>query len=121
MDVQGYEYEIVEGMREILSAKKALRLFIEFHFREMGKQRSIDLLATLKEYGFEITDTTIERPGMLRGSRFNKLLTLSALLEKRMTGAPTLHGHLDLSIDGIMKNEQILSGEWWAPEIFFER
>jgi FkbM family methyltransferase len=121
MDVEGYECEVVEGMKETLklNGKKPLKLFVEFHFHLIDKQQSIDLLTTLKEHGFEITDVIIEKKGVLR---YKKLLKLLCLLQKRMTGVPTAHGHLSLTIDQIIRNRQILNGEWGGGlAILFER
>ena len=54
MDVEGYEYEILNGMKGILGSDVALKLFVEFHPDIMGKQRSITFLSTLKKHKFQL-------------------------------------------------------------------
>lgn len=118
MDVEGYEHEIVKGMERLLGENKPLKLFLEFHFNMMEKQQSIDLLMTLKESGFEIADAIIERDSMLRHKTPVRLL---AGLEKAVYGAPISHGHLDVTIDEILKTDAILSSKWWVSYLFFKR
>jgi len=118
MDVEGYEYQIIKGMKNILSKKKPLKLFIEFHFPMLNKKQSLEILKTLKKHDFVIVDATAEMKGMLQHKILLKLLSS---LEKKSQGMPTAHGHLDLTIDKIIKSPEILSGKWGCPEIFFKR
>jgi len=53
MDVEGHEYEVIEGARETIE-RFGPYLFIEFHPSLVGKQRTLDLLEKLKGYGYEI-------------------------------------------------------------------
>ena len=54
MDVEGSEYEIFKGMEKLLKNSPPRLLYIETHFKEMGKQRSIEFLTNLKNCGYEI-------------------------------------------------------------------
>ena len=53
MDVEGYEYNIIKGMKNILKAKMPLKLFIELHPHIMKKEQTIYVLKTLMNYGFK--------------------------------------------------------------------
>jgi len=54
MDVEGYEYEIFKGMEKLLKINPPRLLYIETHFKAMGKKRAIKFLTNLKNYGYEI-------------------------------------------------------------------
>lgn len=54
MDVEGYEYQIIKGMTNILRENKPLILFIELH-PFMVEERDMDeLLATLRQNNFKV-------------------------------------------------------------------
>ncbi len=52
-DVEGYEYYILKGMKNILNSKKPLKLFIEIHSR-MGEKKMKEFLDTIENAGFQI-------------------------------------------------------------------
>jgi FkbM family methyltransferase len=118
MDVEGFEKEIIDGMGEILETDLPLKMFIEVHFHLLGKEKAVAMLTKLKKYRFEIADVIIEK----KGTHFKKLMKAIYFFQRKLTGAPTAFGHLDLSIDQIIENQQILSGKWGGGlTILFER
>jgi len=52
MDVEGYEFEIIQGMKNLLAKKCPLKLFIEVHPGYLKKEKLVDMLDTLKNHGF---------------------------------------------------------------------
>ena len=54
MDVEGYEYEILQGMEETLERSTDLTLFIEIHPHIMGAERMRSMLQLLARHGYEI-------------------------------------------------------------------
>ncbi len=50
VDVEGYEYEMLKGMRKTLEKKPGL--FIEVHQRILGKKRTKEFFESLKKYGY---------------------------------------------------------------------
>lgn len=119
MDVEGYEYQIIKGMKKILEKQLPLTLFMEFHFEALQREESIEILQTLKEAAFEIADVTFELG--IRGFSHHRFLwrIASFLLTKRRHAPPA--GHLDLSINEIISNAVILDGHWGPLGICFKR
>lgn len=116
MDLEGYEYQVIRGMKKILEKQLPLTLFMEFHFDFLAREESIEILQTLKGAGFEIADATFET--MTTGySRHRFLFYILSFLERKQQPV----GHLNLSIDEIMSNNAILDGHWRALEICFKR
>jgi FkbM family methyltransferase len=52
MDVEGYEYNIIKGMKETL--KKDIKLFIEIHGHLLTKDQSNEIVDKLKENNFNV-------------------------------------------------------------------
>ena len=128
MDVEGYEYQIIKGMKGILEEKLPLKLFMEFHFYLLGKQKSLELLRTLKSAGFEIADATYEIDE--KSVTHSRLLrNISSYLTSKVRHFP-LKGHLKMSIDDILSNAPVWNNEGaldlifnklWTLEILFKR
>lgn len=59
MDVEGYELDILRGMKKIFAAGKPLQLFIEIHCFFL-KEKVKDLLAILRKNGFRVKVGTWE-------------------------------------------------------------
>ncbi|MEB3310869.1 MAG: FkbM family methyltransferase [Snowella sp.] len=58
IDVEGFEVEVLKGMREVLSSEKLHSIFIEVHFRllkEAGNPYgSQTIIKILKDYNFKV-------------------------------------------------------------------
>lgn len=118
MDVEGYETEIIKGMKELLSSGKPLKLLIEVHFHLIEDKTKIrNFLLALKNSGFRIKTATHEPdPAILGGSKFVRRI-ISALMAK--TDFP--FGYLDFSIGDLLQDELLLEGRRPCLEILFER
>ena len=113
MDVEGYEYEILQGMTKLLDNKVPLKLFIEVHF-DILMDKIILMVKLLKEKGFEIKVATYEPHASLKKS---PLLPLARFCEGVM-GAKS--GQLNLKMDDLFKRE-FRTGQVEDLEIIFER
>lgn len=117
MDVEGYEYEVVNGMHSILKSNVPLKLFIEFHPDIMGRQRAADFLSTLKHYRFQLRKVILEPNTYPPGSRLAwKIVDL--LNEKRLK---MKFGVLEMTLDELLSHEQIMSGCAGAVALFLAR
>lgn len=82
MDVEGYETDILRGMRSILEADGPLVLFVEIHPHLLSQAAYRWFITTLDEHGFELIDAISEgitaRPfdGSLGIDRMSDLLTV---------------------------------------------
>lgn len=72
MDVEGYENEIIKGMKKILEAKKPFKMFIELH-SFMIEDGGEELLKALEKAGFIIKALFNERHALMTGE--NKLIS----------------------------------------------
>jgi FkbM family methyltransferase len=127
MDVEGYEYNILKGMERTLGKGLPLRIFVEFHFRFMGREKSEHLLRMLKTYGFEIGALTFEVDEKCI-TRSQLVENIAAYLNSKVTDVPP-KGHLAWTIDDILSDAPVWKGEkaWdmcmrvGALEIMFKR
>jgi len=117
MDVEGYEYEIIIGMRGLLQSGVPLRMFIEFHPDIMGRQRASTFLSILKQHGFKLKKVILEPniypPHSGLGWRVVDFLNQSQLHLK--------FGAWDITLDALMSHEPIMSGKAGDPALFLER
>ena len=60
MDVEGYEYQIIKGMTDILESNKPLILFIELHPFMMSEYEMYNLIETLKQNNFKVKAIFLE-------------------------------------------------------------
>lgn len=104
MDVEGYEYNIIKGMKNMLKSKTPLKLFVELHPHIMEKSQTIYVLKKLMTNGFRTTKVI-------------RSVTVSEM--KVMVKSQYDYSHL--SIKDIIEDNSIISGEKGAFEIFFER
>jgi FkbM family methyltransferase len=118
MDVEGYEYDILKGMIDLLNSGSELTILMELHFHLLGREKSAKILNDLKDYGFKILITTFEPTVGIR-NRF--LLNLRDFLEMRLISAPISHGYWQVSIEDILNNKDVMNGRFDALEIFFQR
>lgn len=104
MDVEGYEYNAIKGMKAILKSKKPLKIFMEIHPHIMKKEQTLFVLGTLKNAGFETSHVT-------------RCFTVAEMCVKNMKD----YDYSSMSIKDIMQDEFIVTGTKGAFEIFFER
>lgn len=104
MDVEGYEYNVLKGMKKTLQAKKPFSFFIEVHFHIMSKSQSSAVLKTLEKNGFEtvkvVRSVTVPEMKVMRKSQYD-------------------FSHL--RIKDILDSEKIMNGTLGAFEIFFRK
>jgi hypothetical protein len=104
MDVEGYEYNVIKGMKNILKSKKPLKLFIELHPHIIKKEQTQYVLKTLRRYGFEtrkvIRSLTVPEVKVMSREEFD---------------------FSSKTINDLLKDDSIISGKKGAFEIFFER
>jgi len=108
MDVEGFEGNILKGMKRTLENNKLNRIFIELHPHIMIEKEVIDTLAILKNNGFEI-----ERIFKSEGSNFKWALNRLLRIKEDQ--------NLPLTIQEILQDKSIISGQEGAFEIFFKR
>ena len=117
MDVEGYEYEILNGMSSILKSNGSLKLFIEFHPDIMGRQRAIAFLSTLREYQFQLKKVILEPntypPYSSLAWRLVDFLNVKELKMK--------FGASEMTFDDLLSHEPIMSGKAGNPALFLER
>jgi FkbM family methyltransferase len=79
MDIEGYETQVIEGMKKTLASPDIKRLFVEIHPHRVSLEKMQGLLRKLKDYGFEtaycvshdkfqrsvLGQTRVEQPGLL--------------------------------------------------------
>lgn len=115
MDVEGYEYNIIKGMKRIQGKQLPLRLLMEFHFKLLEKEKCIELLRILKNAGFEISAATYEiDEKCITHNQF--LGDMAAYLNSKFDNLP-LKGHLKLSIDDILSNTVIWDNKEGALDL----
>lgn len=104
MDVEGYEYNIIKGMKNTLKSKRPLKLFIELHPHIMKRKQTEYLLRTLAKHGFEtkkvIRSVTVPEMKVMSRKEFD---------------------FSSKTINDLLKDDLIISGKKGAFEIFFER
>lgn len=104
MDVEGYEYNIIRGMKNILRSKKPMKIFIELHPHIMGRGKTEYVLKTLEANGFEI----------------KKMFRCFTMPEMKVKSRKDFD-YSSMKIESVMKDHSIISGSKGAFEIFFER
>jgi FkbM family methyltransferase len=117
MDVEGYEYEILVGMRGILASGLPLRLFIEFHPHIMGPQRASSFLATLQAHRFRLKKVILE-PNIHPPCSGAAWRLVEFLNEKRLK---LRFGAWEMTLDSLLSCEPIMSGVAGDPALFLER
>jgi FkbM family methyltransferase len=117
MDVEGYEYEILIGMSDLLKSGRPLRLLIEFHPDIMGEQRAEFFLTKLRENGFRLKKVILEPNIYPPHSRF--LWWLVELLNKNQLKMN--FGAREMTLDALMALRPIMSGKAGDPALILER
>jgi len=115
MDVEGYEYNIIKGMPELLRLGHPRRMFIEVHF-DILREKAMEMLKTLKESGYEIIVATVEPHPAVQNSPLG--IRATTLLDKFIGVG---QGYINVSIDDILSNPIFERGQVEWMEIIFER
>lgn len=117
IDVEGYEYEIANGMRSILESNVPLALFIEFHPDIMGTQRAVEFLSILRHHQFQLKKVILEPniypPYSSLGWRLVDFLNKKRLKMK--------FGAWEMTLDDLLSNEPIMTGVAGDPALFLKR
>lgn len=125
MDVEGYEYEIMQGATKTLQNSKNLKMMIEFHPVLMGDEKSAKFLKLLKKNGFETRYVVFDNPlyPYIRPNTFFfwLLLRLESKFMKRKNGYLLGKAHENISIEELINNKEILSGALGWPHILFKK
>mgnify|MGYP001606831428 FL=1 len=104
MDVEGYEYNIIKGMKNMLKLRRPLKIFIELHPHIMGRDKTVYVLKTLKDNGF----------------RIRNMFRCFTMPEMKVKGRVE-YDYSSREIADVLNDESIISGSKGAFEIFFER
>lgn len=115
MDVEGYEYEIIKGMKGLLESNKPLKIFIEFHFDILG-EKTVELAKILKGYGFKVSVATVEPHPLVMNNKYAS--NLIGLIEKGI-GAKT--GKNNITMEELINDPIYKNGQVEYLEILFER
>lgn len=115
MDVEGYEYEIIKGMKGLFDLGHPMKLFIEMHF-DIMREKSVELCWILKEAGFEVVVATVEpHPALMKSKLAQKVCALT----ERGIGAQT--GFNRVSIGDLISQKKYATGQVEYMEVLFER
>jgi FkbM family methyltransferase len=117
MDVEGYEYEILSGMGDLLASGRPLRLFIEFHPDIMGRSRAEALLTNLQKHGFQLKKVILE-PNIYppHSGFFWRLVEFLNKNQLKMN-----FGVREMTLEALMVHEPIMSGKAGDPALILER
>lgn len=117
MDTEGYEEEIIKGMKKTLSMKKPLKIFMEFHCCLLT-DGGISLLKTLKLAGFKVKAFFNEPSSLILGE--NKILrTAHDIFQNGLGSLDNRSKSYNVDIDYILQKIKFLKGNFF--EVFFER
>lgn len=124
MDVEGYEYQILSGAKRTMKNKN-MKFMIEYHPALMGKEKSYEFLRMLKDNGFQTKYVVFDNPFYpnIRGNTplFWLMLYLESRFMKRKNGHLMGKVHRNLTIDDLMKNDELMGGKLGWPHILFEK
>ena len=99
MDVEGYEYEILQGMGQTMKKDRSMQFFIEIHADFMGMEKTIALFRIMKESGFRHCRVVMESPDAFKFA--GKIVSKEILPEQ---------GEFDKSIDEMIAEERFHHG-----------
>lgn len=115
MDVEGYEYEIMRGSKELLASRKPLKIFMELHF-DILLDKSIEIVKMLKDTGFVLKKAYFEpHPAIMKSNLGMRVINF---LDGKL-GAKT--GYQNISIDDLLNVGKYRTGQVENLELFFER
>lgn len=58
MDVEGYEYDVLKGMKSVIEASNPSLFFIELHYELLGQERKNQILEWMSKNGFEVVHSS---------------------------------------------------------------
>lgn len=109
MDVEGFEFEIIKGSKELLKRGDPMIIFMEVHFDLLGKNVK-PMLQILKDNGFKVRAAFVEAHQSVNTEWGKNLLVK---LDRFINGkTPTLDD---------MFSDRFTSGQVEYMEVFFER
>lgn len=117
MDVEGYEVEIIEGMREFLQASRPLRILMEMH--SSRGEEIISMLDTLNRGGFRCKAVVNEpdAPELLIQEEPGYLRRAFEACNEALAIPPS--GSVDLSMEDLITGDFLSRGTW--VHVLFER
>jgi FkbM family methyltransferase len=116
MDVEGYEYEIIKGMGDILKDRSIpLKIFMELHC-DILLEKQKEMCETLKFYGFKVKQASFEPHPCVQ--RHKWALPILSFFDSRL-GADT--GLLDIAIDDLINDKRYFNGDVEVIEVLFDR
>jgi FkbM family methyltransferase len=118
MDVEGYEGEVIKGMRNTLGQKKPLKMFIELHC-SLLKDNGEELLRTLRDNGFIIRALFQERLNLLRRENEAIISLYDFLARNRFSFFNNSSANYDIPIDVFIQSLPKVKENNFR--IFFER
>ena len=99
MDVEGYEFEILKGMKETFGRADRLQLFIEVHADFLGKEKTSAMYKMMKGYGIRECHVIKESLDVLKF--YSGVFSREVLPDQ---------GKFDISIDEAIANERFHTG-----------
>jgi FkbM family methyltransferase len=99
MDVEGYEFEILKGMKETIGKAEKLQMFIEVHADFLGKEKTAALYKIMKDYGVKECHVIKESLDVLKF--YSRMFSKEVLPDQ---------GKFDISIDEAIANERFHTG-----------
>lgn len=116
MDVEGFEYEIIKGMKKLLGqTEKHLKIFMELHC-DILLEKQAEMCEMLKYTGFTVKKASFEPHPSVQ--RHKWALPLLRFLDTRL-GAKS--GFVDVTIDDLISNKKYTNGNVEYLEVLFER
>ncbi len=102
MDIEGYEFEILQGMEQTMKSSKDLQMFIEVHAEFLGKEKTRKLLKMLKANGFNKCRVLSDLPTSLK--------IMGKLLSKKVVPE---NFDFSGSIDSLIEEERFHNGLYY--------
>lgn len=99
MDIEGYEFEVLQGMKQTMKSSKDLQMFIEVHAEFLGKEKTRKLLEMLKANGFNKCRVLSDLPASLK--------VVGKLLSKKVVPE---NFDFSGSIDSLVEEERFHNG-----------
>jgi FkbM family methyltransferase len=110
MDVEGYEYQILNGAIKLLDASQPLKLCIELHPHLLQKEKMNGLICKLRDCNFEIKGIFLDP----EARNFNNIYILNKLRKTMKLEPFGFIGNSYRELDNVLSMDE-------APIVFFER